>query len=94
MTPQRNIVELPRDLEGQHPCWSATRFFFNNLGYIYTLVSTLAKFDTNYTIIFRNNDEDFSKIISSKSKKKIVKENSRIFRNIPFVEMNVPKLIN
>jgi len=34
----------------------------------------------------------FSKIISSKSKK-IVKEN-RIFKNIPFVEMNVSKLIN
>jgi hypothetical protein len=36
----------------------------------------------------------FSKIISSKSKIYIVKENSGYFRNIPFVEMNVSKLIN
>jgi hypothetical protein len=35
----------------------------------------------------------FSKIISSKSKN-IVKENSEIFRNIVFVEMNFSKLIH
>jgi hypothetical protein len=35
----------------------------------------------------------FSKIISSKSKN-IVKKNSGYFENIPFVEMNVSKLIN
>jgi hypothetical protein len=34
-----------------------------------------------------------SKIISSKSKN-IVKKNSEYLKNIPFVEMNVSKLIN
>jgi hypothetical protein len=49
-----------------------------------------AQFDT--LIILFSEILKISKIVSSKSKN-IVKEN-RIFKNIPFVEMNVSKLIN
>ncbi len=53
--------------------------------------STLANSTFNY-IIFRNVEIFKNYFISNKII--IVKENSEYFRNIPFVEMNVSKLIN
>ncbi len=59
---------------------------------MYTLVSTLAQFDTNYTI-FRN--VEIFKNYFFPNQKIIYRERKQwIFKNISFVEMNVSKLIN